>query len=49
MHCELLGGTNKAQVSQAENLDFQWVRDSDPLGFNILNISARVLGYRKKI
>jgi len=43
MHCELLGGTNKAQVSQAENLDFQWVRDDDPLGCDILNISGEVI------
>ena len=43
MHCELLGGFNKSQASQAENLDFQWVRDDDPLGCNILNISSQVI------
>jgi hypothetical protein len=43
MHCELLGGFNKSQASQAENLDFQWVRDDDPLGCNILNISGEVI------
>ena len=43
MYCELLGGFNKAQASQAENPDFQWVRDDDPLGCNILNISGEVI------
>jgi len=43
MHCELLGGVNKSQASQAEMPDFQWVRDDDPLGSNILNISGEMI------
>ena len=43
MHCELLGRFNKSQAFQAENPDFQWVRDDNPLGCNILNISGEVI------
>ena len=43
MHCEFLGGIDQAQASQVENLDFHWVRDDDPLGCNILNISGEVI------